>query len=134
MNPLLFPITNPCLFWLVAFVVNAFFGYQGIRIKLHETHNENIDLKEKKKKEWSYCDRILIQCSEYFIFNFVCGLAGFAAFYVECKIWLKIPPDLSNISGGTATLLVFLLLFAFLGIAGKLSFVFFHGKIFGAKT
>lgn len=134
MNPLLFPITKPCLFWLAAFVVSTFYGYQGFRIKLHETHNENIDLKEKKREEWGCCDRILIQCSEYFIFNFICGLSGFAAFYVECKIWLQLSSDLTKINGGLATLLVFLTLLAILGIAGKLSFIFFHGKIFGAKA
>jgi hypothetical protein len=42
--------------------------------------------------------------------------------------------DFSSISGGTATLIVFLSLIAILGIAGKLSFIFYHGKIFGSKS
>lgn len=136
MKFLSFPETYSCFYWSIALFLSLFYGLQGILIKLHETHNENVDLKKYERKEWSLLERIIIQCSEYFLFNFVCSMAGFVALYVECKIILSINgfEGLTKIGSGTSVFLIFLSLIAILGISGKLSFIFFHGKIFGSKS
>ena len=106
------PTEHSSIYWTIAFIFSFYYGIQGFLIKRHEVQNENIRLRKCGLKEWQPWEQITIQCSEYPIFNFVCGLAGFVALYLECDfLWNS---NLSNIDVGKAAVIIFLSLFSVL--------------------
>lgn len=138
MSPLMIPITHPGFYWGLAFVASVYYGTRGVLIQRHQATNENIRLenREPEEKPWTSFEITWVHCIQDFIYNATCSLAGFAALYVECKVFesIRTTGTLSNIPGGTVVLIGFLSLIAILGISGQLPFILYHGKIFTSEA
>jgi hypothetical protein len=128
MEPFTLLLNHSCIYWIFAVAISLVFAVQGALIQRHEVEKEN----RYEIKRWKRWEPWLIHYPEYFLYNLVCSLAGFGAFYVESRILVSLP-DLSNISGGTATFLVFLSLMSILGISGKLSYILLHARFLMPK-
>ena len=127
-----FPVRHEAWFYAVAVLLSVVFGIRGIVIKKHEVDNENLDLKEKKRVEWTHRQRIVVHYFQDFIYNLVGSLTGWMAFYVlSYRLFLDAGPGVppfpewfilsrpnTEILGGFDLALV---VGAFLGIAGKLA-------------
>jgi hypothetical protein len=132
MNPLTWPIAYPIAFWGIAIGLSLYYGIRGGIIQVHIVGDENVSRINNKLKPWEKWERNIVHCIQDVIYNFVGGLSGFAALYVECKIFIGIK-DLSNISTGTALVIVFLSIFSVVGISGVMPPILLHGKLFSGR-
>jgi hypothetical protein len=140
-------------YWLIAAVISIFQGYRGFvaqrqmceqqKIALlieAQTINANTDLiddakpaliDEQEKKFVIYAKTprqiIWLRAIPYCFFYFVTTLSGFVALSFVYYI-LANTCNLNDISGGTAALLIFSVLFGLLGITGQLPNLLEQGK------
>jgi hypothetical protein len=115
-KPLLLPVRHPSLFWTLGLIVSIYYGWRGLRIQL-----------KQKTQSWGKIDAIWVHGLQDSIFHFVSAMAGLAALYIECKIFLALP-TMASIGLGTAVTLAFLSLLAVVGISGMLPSLLIKGK------
>jgi hypothetical protein len=114
----------------LAFGVSLYYAIRGVVIQRHHVANENHVNVSQHLEPWSRKEFIFVHCIQDAIYNFVGSLTGFAALYVECRMFLAIQ-DLSKIEAGTGIFLAFLSILSVVGIGGILPPILLHGKLFG---
>jgi len=117
-----FPVNHPTWYILIAIVFSLYYGSRGPFIK-----NHNQKIKEEEKERWLGFGLIYVLCIQDFIFNLVCGFAGFISLYLLC-IMVPSLGDISKIAAGTGILMVFLALVAISGISGQLPSMLARGR------
>ena len=127
-----FPLDYPNCFCLIGTLFTLYYGVRAVVNQHHKVGDENIQRKKQGLVEWTKLEKLVVHYIQDAIFNMTCCLAGFAALYVEVKIFDGIP-NFTEINTGTAIVLGFLSLVAVLGISGALPFTLLMGKIFGTK-
>ena len=123
------PLSCPIVFFLLAMIFSTYQGIRGVLIQLHNVQNENIQNKNNSFKKWTLPETIYVHRIHDFLFNFVCTIAGFFAWYIEALIINRIA-EWSDIGAGTGIFLVFLSLVALAGIAGVLPPILLFGRLF----
>ena len=113
-------VDRPCFYWSVAVLLAALWGVRGI---YWQKHKEDMNLTAK----------IFLYYGHDAVYNFVSAIAGFTSLKVAVFIFRSIT-DFSNIAISTTALLVFLILFSVLGIAGVLPRFFYRGAFIGNNT
>ena len=71
-------------------------------------------------KDWKGWEKYVVWYIQDFIFNLVCGLAGFISLRFLSQIWNSVSQDPSEVSSGSAILITLLSFIAILGTSGTL--------------
>jgi hypothetical protein len=146
------------LFWLSAAAISVFQGYRGYLIQLQLVEKEKIDLqiqkasleanlkadakisKEKESELMELQERkfvyyaktnfqtVCLRAIPYCFFHFITTLLGFVALFFVYYI-LNNTCNLNDISGGTAALVIFAILYGIIGITGQLPSLIEQGKL-----
>jgi predicted Co/Zn/Cd cation transporter (cation efflux family) len=105
----------------VAIVWSLYQGSRGVA----ETRLNN-----RWRKDWAQWQKFVVLDVHDFIFRFVCTLANFVALFAAYRIAATIH-ELSQVSAGTATLLVLAFLIGVIGVGGQLHYIVLLGKPLG---
>jgi hypothetical protein len=146
------------LFWLIAVAISVFQGYRGYLIQLQFVEKEKNDLliqkaslevnlksdlniSEEKESELmelhdrkfvyyakTNCQTVCLRAIPYCFFYFITTLLGFIALFFVYYI-LNNTCNLNDISGGTAALVIFAILYGIIGITGQLPTLIEQGKL-----
>ena len=141
-------------YWLISAVISIFQGYRGFvgqrqmceqqKIALlieTQSINANTDLiddakpaliDEQEKKFVIYAKTprqiLWLRAIPYCFFYFITTLLGFVALFFAYYI-LSNTCNLNDISGGTAALVIFAILYGIIGITGQLPYLIEQGKL-----
>ena len=141
-------------YWLISAVISIFQGYRGFvgqrqmceqqKIALlieTQSINANTDLiddakpaliDEQEKKFVIYAKTprqiLWLRAIPYCFFYFITTLLGFVALFFAYYI-LSNTCNLNDISGGTAALIIFAILYGIIGITGQLPYLIEQGKL-----
>ena len=122
--------THTIGYCVVAGVVILYYGVRAIIITYRDLEAQNVQLRKERKPTWNCCQKVFVHYIQTFIFNAVCVLSGFVAFFMFCELYLKIKEPL-QLDAGTSVLLVSLGLVAITGISGVLPQMLHSGALFG---
>ena len=81
----------------------------------------------RNNKELNYAQRLIISYIQEFLFKFIITTSGFLALFVANHIFLSLE-SFTDIGLGTATLLIFLIVWGVTGMSGYLTFLIVRGK------
>jgi hypothetical protein len=146
-------ICNYLCYWLIALLLSIYQGVRGAIAQLQSCEQQKIDLlieyqsidanpnlieddkpellNEQKKKFVIYAKTKfqiwLLRAIPYSIFYFITTFSGFIALFFVYYVVSNIC-NIYEISGGTAALLIFSVLFGLLGVTGQLPNLLEQGK------
>ena len=116
-----FPTSYPTLFWLAAIIWSAYQGYAGREYGLYIfDQSPNTDSNTKVVRHLAYG-------FHHGAFYFLISLSGFVAWSLINSIVEKIS-DWSQVTAGSAAILVALAGFSVLGVSGALARMLYLGK------
>jgi hypothetical protein len=145
------------LYWLIAAVISIFQGYRGFvaQLQMCELQQNNLLIEKKSlvvdlnaKREFDKITRdesikaqdgkfviyaknhqqiLWLRAIPYSFFYFITTISGFVALSFVYYIFAN-TCDIQDISGGTAALLIFSVLFGLLGVTGQLPNLLEQGK------
>jgi len=85
------------LYWAFAIILSTYYGVRGISIHRVEADHKNVEFQKKGLREWTAFEIVFIRYIQDFIFNLVCGMAGFVALYLAWDIFWRVT-NLANIA------------------------------------
>ncbi|SRR6266540_3415556 len=113
------------LYWYTvgAAVLTIYQGYRGFMFQwILADHSK-----------WTIPQRVILLCLADTILYVVCSIAGFVSLWLAYKLSTSIP-SFNDIPVGTSVLLIFLLLFGILGVAGQLPHLVQQGKLLPPRS
>lgn len=124
----------PWWFFLVALVVSAYQSYRGFLFQMIFTkpmankQNKRSKSEEKTSEHvWTHSETVILRCVADALLYLITTFSGFLAIYGANNILSRVG-DIRNISGGTASVVIFMLLYGILGISGQLPHLLQQGK------
>ena len=121
-----------CWYWFVGLIISAYQAARGVVFQLQHARAQRKAQEEKDPKTFaigaqSNCQIWSLRALADGLLYFLTTLAGFAALLLAYRILDRVE-SLEGISGGTATIFVFLVILGVLGVTGQLPHLIQKGK------
>jgi hypothetical protein len=127
MSLLNFPVSSPCLFWIVAIVWSVYQAFAGYQYGLWIYDNAYKRVDENNNHKLKYDVRTLAYGLPHSAFYFLCTLSGFVAWDLSLWVSARIN-NWAEISSGTGAVLVALAVLSLVGVSGALPRILFLGN------
>ena len=122
----------PWWFVVMASLVSAYQAFRGFRFQMIYTEPKTTKRNSKRTGktegyQWTTSQTVILRSIADALLYLITTFSGFLAIYGAIKILSKVS-DIHNISGGTASVIIFMLLYGILGISGQLPHLLQQGK------